>query len=241
MIDGTISVYFVIQSAFMNDQQRSLETIQDIKNMMERSSRFISLSGWSGIAAGGCALSGAWFGQRALSYATQSGFGDNRSPPVSGYRDQNVLREAISYTSLIGQLIFIAVFTFIAAFVLAFLFTWIRSKKQKIPLFGSASYRLMLNVLIPMIAGGLFLVRVLQLGYWELIAPGCLIFYGLALVNGAKYTLGEVRYLGYAQLLLGIINLWFVGYGLYFWAVGFGIMHIIYGLLMWWKYERNNG
>jgi len=83
------------------------------------------------------------------------------------------------------------------------------------------------------------ILKMLELGYYELIAPCCLIFYGLALVNGSKYTLGEVKYLGYGQVVLGIMNLWLLGYGLYFWAAGFGILHIIYGTLMWWKYERN--
>ena len=224
----------------MNDQQRSLEQIQDIKKMMERSSRFISLSGWSGIAAGGCALAGAWFGHQALSASMKGGFRYNSYPSLSGQDSLNRVSEFTSYAMLMNQLIWIAFFTFIAAFILAFIFTWIRSKKQNIPLFGSASFRLMINVIIPMLAGGIFLIHALQLGYWELIAPGCLIFYGLALVNGSKFTLGEIRYLGYAQLVLGILNLWFVGYGLYFWAAGFGIMHIIYGLLMWWKYERNS-
>jgi uncharacterized membrane protein HdeD (DUF308 family) len=71
-----------------------------------------------------------------------------------------------------------------------------------------------------------------------LVAPGCLIFYGLGLINASKYTLDEIRYLGYLQIILGIINLWFVGYGLYFWAMGFGAMHILYGVYMWMKYER---
>lgn len=159
-------------------------------------------------------------------------------PPLSRLGEKDLLEGVSTYSTLIRQLIWIAVCTFIAAFILAFLFTWMRSKKQKILLFGSASFRLLTNVIIPMVAGGFFLIRALQLGYWEIIAPGCLIFYGLALVNGSKFTLGEVKYLGYAQIILGIINLWFVGYGLYFWAAGFGIMHIVYGFLMWWKYER---
>jgi hypothetical protein len=238
LLIGMFSIYFVFQSAFMNDQQRSLETIQDIKNMMERSSRFISLSGWSGIAAGGCALVGAWFGHQALSTGMNREAEYTVYPPLSRLGEKDLLEEVSTYSTLIRQLIWIAVCTFIAAFILAFLFTWMRSKKQKIPLFGSASFRLLTNVIIPMVAGGFFLMRALQLGYWEIIAPGCLIFYGLALVNGSKYTLGEVKYLGYVQIILGIINLWFVGYGLYFWAAGFGIMHIVYGFLMWWKYER---
>ena len=50
----------------MTDQQQSLDELQHIKRMMERSSRFISLSGFSGIAAGFCALVGAWFAHKKL-------------------------------------------------------------------------------------------------------------------------------------------------------------------------------
>ena len=107
-------------------------------------------------------------------------------------------------------------------------------------MWGSATLRLFWNTAIPLMIGAIFLLRLMQLGEFELIAPGCLLFYGLALVNASKYTLGEVRYLGYGQLALGIMSLWYVGYGLYFWAMGFGILHIIYGVLMWYKYERNN-
>jgi hypothetical protein len=71
-----------------------------------------------------------------------------------------------------------------------------------------------------------------------LIAPTCLLFYGLALINASRYTLGEIRYLGCCELILGIISLWVPGYGLIFWAAGFGVLHIIYGIIMWWKYER---
>jgi hypothetical protein len=78
----------------------------------------------------------------------------------------------------------------------------------------------------------------MELKQYDLIPAASLIFYGLALINGSKYTLGEVRYLGFAQLITGFIALWFVGSGLYFWAFGFGILHIIYGVAMWWKYER---
>ena len=96
----------------------------------------------------------------------------------------------------------------------------------------------MWNTAIPLGVGGIFVFAMLQHGYYNLIAPACLIFYGLALVNGSKYTLGEIRYLGYFELMLGIVNLWATGYGLYFWALGFGVMHIIYGAIMWYRYDR---
>ncbi|MFZ1783568.1 MAG: hypothetical protein WAU23_00055 [Ferruginibacter sp.] len=225
--------YFVFQSAFyMDKQQQPLEDLQHIKKMMERSSRFISLSGLSGIAAGVCALAGAWFANQVIV--------ENGGP--SGYRDV-VSRtfQAESLRDFMGHRLFqIAGFTFVAALFLAFLFTYLRSKKDKIPMWGATAQRLMINVAIPMAVGGIYLYKLMQFGNYGLIAPGCLIFYGLALVNAGKYTLGEVRYLGYCQLLLGIINCWFVGYGLYFWAMGFGVLHIIYGGLMWYRYEKSS-
>lgn len=212
-------------------EQQPLQDLQHIKKMMERSSRFISLSGLSGIAAGVCALVGAWFANNVIV--------ENGGP--SGYRDL-VARsyEFISVENFMGHRLFkIATITFCAAFLSAFIFTWLRSRKNNTPMWGYTSRRLLINVAVPMLAGAIYLFKQMEFGNFGLIAPGCLIFYGLALVNASKYTLGEVRYLGYSQILLGIINCWFVGYGLYFWAAGFGVLHIIYGSVMWYKYERN--
>jgi hypothetical protein len=210
----------------MNEQQQSLEDLQHIKKMMERSSRFISLSGLSGISAGLCALIGAWVAH----------------PYVFGQKDfltsaSNLYINDISIV-IFNKLFWIAAITFIAAFVSAFVFTWLKSKKDGTPIWDNTAKRLLINVSIPVAVGGLFLFRMLHYGTFGLVAPGCLIFYGLGLINASKYTLDEIRYLGYVQIMLGIINLWFVGYGLYFWAMGFGIMHVAYGVYMWMKYER---
>ncbi len=215
----------------MDHQNQSLQDLQHIKNMMERSSRFISLSGLSGIAAGICAMVGAW-----LAYSKISLYNYEHDTAFNQDRGTYIFRDGANL--LTTQLVTIALLTFVAAFVSSFFFTYLRSKRSGIPLWGSTSIRLFWNTIIPLAVGGLFLFKLLQLEQYALIAPGCLIFYGLALVNASKYTLGEIRYLGYGQLLLGIMNLWMVGYGLYFWVFGFGILHIIYGLLMWFKYER---
>jgi hypothetical protein len=199
----------------MDNQHPPLQTIQDIKRMMERSSRFISLSGWSGISAGICALGGAYVANVRLS------------------QPYPILRMEVE-----EFLFWVAAITFVAAFVSAFFFTWLRSRKNGTPMWDRTVQRLTWNTVVPLGVGAIFLFRSMQLYHFELIAPGCLIFYGLALVNASKYTLGEIRYLGYGQLVLGIINLWFINDGLYFWAAGFGILHIIYGIVMWWRYER---
>lgn len=231
-----LSCYFAFQSAFMNiSNQEHQQDLQHIKQMMERSSRFISLSGLSGIAAGLCALVGAYFANNVI---TQSYNNTLRKVDSDLY---NVATQGkLSVRDFMGNSLFqIAIVTFIAAFAFSFLFTYLRSKKTNTKLWGTTSKRLFINVMIPLLAGGIYILKLIEAETFGLIAPGCLIFYGLALVNASKFTLGEVRYLGYLQILLGIINLWFVGYGIYFWAIGFGILHIIYGVFMWNKYERN--
>lgn len=211
----------------MSSEQQSLEDLQHIKRMMERSSRFISLSGFSGISAGLCALIGAWFAHAKIACWVK---GDCT---IDGLIDRGGIQ-------LLNDLMWIATLTFVAAFISAFFFTYLRSKKNNIPMWGTTTIRLFWNTTIPLAVGAIFLIKLMQLNAFEMVAPGCLIFYGLALVNASKYTLGEIRYLGYGQIALGIMNLWNVGYGLYFWAMGFGVLHIVYGILMWYKYERDN-
>lgn len=212
----------------MTQQEQSLETLQDIKRMMERSSRFISLSGLSGISAGVCALVGAW-----LAYDYVFGFKD--------FRMHNSAEDyqAVTTSSILdNKLFYIALGTFVAALLSALFFTWIKSKKEGVTIWGKSALRVIINVSVPLLVGGIFLLRLIDFGTFGLVASGCLIFYGLALINASKYTLDDVRYLGYMQVLTGIVGLWFVGYGLYFWAFGFGILHIVYGASMWWKYDR---
>jgi len=206
--------------------QAGIDTLKDIKRIMERSSRFISLSGLSGVAAGICALVGAWFANQWLDsyYNTYNDRGGFAGP---------------DFQQLKLKLLILAFAVLAAAWVTAFYFTWRKAKHDKVPVWDHTSKRLTINMLIPLVAGGAFILAMLQYDEWRFVAPASLIFYGIALVNASKYTLSDVRYLGLLQIILGLINTQFIGYGLYFWAIGFGVLHIIYGLVMWWKYEKN--
>ena len=216
----------------MNESEKLSSELRDIKQMMERSSRFISLSGLSGISAGIFALIGAWLSADVIER--------NRSA-VHHLKRTIENADSILYGDFIHSRLFqIAIITFIAALVSAFLFTYRRSKKTNVPIWGTTAKRLTINVIVPMITGGFFLFALIKNGVYGFVAPGCLIFYGLGVLNASKYTLPETRYLGYGEILLGIINLFFLGQGLYFWAAGFGVLHIFYGVFMWWKYEMNN-
>jgi hypothetical protein len=209
----------------MNDSIKPFEALQDIKNMMERSSRFISLSGWSGISAGLCALAGVWLTKTIMA----------KQVNAISY-DMNTITDN---TVLYRQLAYVAVGVFAAAFVSAFFFTRLKAKKNHLSIWDVTAKRLLLNTLLPITAGAFFIAALLYHNALMLVAPAMLVFYGLALVNGSKYTLGEVRYLGYACIVLGLVNAFIPAYGLWFLAAGFGVLHIIYGTIMLWKYEKN--
>jgi hypothetical protein len=208
----------------MTSQNQHVETLQDIRRMMQRSSRFISLSGLSGIAAGVWALVGAWFAYDMIGEY----YNRYNSEGYSG----------VSFSHLKWSLVVLAMIVLILAVVSAFYFTWRRTRRDGVKIWDRTSKNLTLNMLIPLVTGGVMILSILSYDEWKFVAPLCLVFYGLALVNASKYTLKEIRYLGICEIILGLVNTQFIGYGLYFWAVGFGVLHIIYGFIMWWTNER---
>lgn len=206
--------------------QKPEQTLQDIRQMMERSSRFISLSGLSGVAAGSFALLGTWLAYKIL---------DNY---YGGYNSRGFF-SGDDFSQLKLKLVGLAAAVFIVAFAASFYFTWRRAKRQGVSLWGPVSKRLFWNMSLPLIAGAGFILAMLRYDDWRYVSSASLIFYGLALINASKYTLTDIRYLGYCEIILGLVNMFYIGSGLYFWAAGFGVLHIVYGIIMWNKYERN--
>lgn len=200
-----------------------LKDLSEIKHLMNKSSRFMSLSGLSGILAGIYALTGAFFVNRII----------NNIKEASNTFESFV----ISYNSVI-TLILIAFGVLFLSIITAIYLSWRKAKKHNESLWDATSKRLLINFMIPLITGGVFIIFLVEKEMFSLVAPLTLAFYGLALVNASKYTLGYIRYLGLTIITLGLISLWFLGYGLLFWALGFGVCHIIYGALMYLKYDR---
>lgn len=203
------------------DQEKYIEDLKEIKDIMNRSSRFISLSGLSGVSAGIFALIGAYFAYETV-YYNQDYF---------EYR-----RAIINYTS-VKNLLIIGSLTLTGALGSGIFFTYLKTKKHKQKLWDFQSKRLVLNLLLPLGVGGILCLILLYQNYINILAPMSLIFYGLALVNASKYTLGEIRSLGLVQIVLGLFGTAFVGYGMLLWAIGFGVLHIVYGIVMHLKYK----
>lgn len=212
----------------MNQQQNQLEQLAEIRAMMERSTRFISLSGLSGVGAGLAALLGAFVFLAYFDFNLD--FSDNIQLIVN-WRGQ--LKPEF-LTLLFGD----AVGVLILALGSGWYFTQRRAKKLGTKVVNSVSIRLVINLMIPLIVGGLFCLILMYHGIIYMVAPATLIFYGLALINGSKYTFEDIRYLGIAEILVGLLSAVFVGYGFYFWVIGFGILHIIYGIVMYLKFEK---
>lgn len=207
-----------------SDEINSIDALKDIKRIMEQSTRFLSLSGWSGIWAGTIAIIGGVIAYHLFNVYYQE-------------YDLRGAFSAASYTVLLNNLLLLAFIVVIMALAGAYLFTRRKIRKQGLTLWNQASKRMLLNIAIPMLAGGILILGFLQNDDWKYIAPVCLIFYGLALINGSKYTHNDIRYLGVFELLLGCICIFLPGLGLYFWIMGFGVLHIVYGVVMWRKYD----
>lgn len=209
-----------------NQSANSLQDIKNIRNIMERSSRFISLSGLSGVAAGICALAGAFIANDIL----KTYYGSYNSAGIFSGDD---------FSRLKIKLTLLGIVVFAVAFIASFYLTWRKAKEMGQPIWNFTSKRLAWNMILPLATGAAFILGMLKYDAWMFVSPASLIFYGLALVNASKYTLTDIRYLGYCEIFTGLVNMFFIGYGLWFWAIGFGLLHIIYGIFMWWKYERS--
>jgi hypothetical protein len=190
---------------------------------MERSVKFISLSGLSGVIAGIYALLGAGY-VYYLVYYPYSPF---------GFRFYYA-----NETQIIIQLLVIALIVLILSISTGYWFSLQKAKKLGMTIWNRASKQLMIDLLIPLITGGLFILILLSRGYYGVAAPACLVFYGLALINASRNTYSEVRYLGFTEIVLGLISAFIPGYGLIFWALGFGVMHVIYGGVMHFRYDK---
>ena len=209
----------------MNATEDQLKALGEMRDLMNRSSRFLSLSGLSGICAGIFALIGAtaaWFylySDAVIDYLPQT------------RTMLSVNRFYLFFFADAGIVLFLSL-------IAGWYFSNRRAKKAGLRLFDETALRLLANLFIPLVAGGLFCLALLYYNVIGLIAPATLIFYGLALLNASKYTVNDIRYLGICQIVLGLIATMFIYHGLIFWAIGFGVMHIVYGIVLYYKYER---
>jgi uncharacterized membrane protein YidH (DUF202 family) len=204
----------------MKEEQDYIRDLAEIRSMMERSSKFLSLSGLAGVLAGIYALTGV--------YIAYSVFNFNPNQVINGSSD----------SSSLSVVLFIAMAVLLLAIGTAIFLSRKKAQKRNKKVWNAPSKRMIATMAVPLSAGGIFILLLLSKGLIGLIAPSTLLFYGLALYSASQFTFGDLKFLGVIQMGLGLMGTWFVEYGLLLWALGFGVIHIIYGIYMHLKYER---
>ncbi len=216
----------------MENEKQQLEALKDIRKMMQESSKFLSLSGLSGVFAGIYALVGAYLGYVEISKATTYNELYRGAYNTQEYND--------TYSVLKFKIVFICAAVLFLSLLTAFILTAKKAKKNNEKLFDRTSKKVLWNMMVPLAAGGFFCFILLYHGkdYFLLISPAMLLFYGMALINSSKFVMHDIKILGYLEIILGLTACLFLGYGILFWALGFGVLHIIYGIYMWFKFDR---
>jgi predicted lysophospholipase L1 biosynthesis ABC-type transport system permease subunit len=195
--------------------------IRAIRSLMERSTRFLSLSGLSGILAGICALIGAGFVYVLLPW-------DKLADADLKYSGNLRMR-----LFLIGSAVLIlSIGTCIGL-------TKRNSKRKGLAVWNRSSQLLVKNATLPLFTGGCFALLLLVRGQFAMISPVCLCFYGLALVSASQFTYSDVKWLGLFEIGLGLLAILLPVLGLVWWALGFGVLHLVFGTIIHLKYDRS--
>lgn len=217
----------------MSQYSEQLKELTHIRSMMEKSTRFVSLSGMTGIAIGLIALAVASI---VFIIAKTAPF---ESPEifwnfVAGFSGEGTTNSArIALYALAG-------FALVSSIITGYVFTLKKTKENNVKLWTKTFRLMLINIAIPLAAGGVFCLILINLGLPQMVAGSMLVFYGLALINGAKYTLQDVNSLGLIEIVLGLFTLWLNKYGIEMWAIGFGVLHIIYGAKIYFT-QKDNG
>lgn len=221
------TLHFKVLLVFnMDSKLQYFEDLKSIKKIMEESSRFLSLSGLSGLFAGLTALLGAT--AACIIIFKTNIFTDNEYFKNLSVQETDTLKIQLAIDAFLVLLIAVGMSAF---------FSYRKARKQNLKIWTPVSKRLLTNLLVPLVSGGIFIFILFSESQWQLIVPSMLIFYGLALVNAGKFTYSEVFYLGIFEIITGLCSAFFPVYAIFFWSFGFGILHIAYGLFMYRKYE----
>ena len=203
-------------------------TLAEIRSIMQRSTRFIALSGLSGVATGVIALAGAGvmyyklvadYNTTDVAYAFQ----------MAGSQGAELFR----------FLLLLSLVLIVVALIAAVYFTTRSARRQAQPVWDNSARRLVVNLAIPLLAGGIFCLLLFYHEAISLIMPAMLVFYGMAMLHASKYSRDELRNLGISEVAFGLVAGFWPGNALLFWTIGFGLFPIIYGIMMYNRYERN--
>jgi hypothetical protein len=93
------------------------------------------------------------------------------------------------------------------------------------------------NLTPPLLVGGLLTVAMTQMGAATLLPGVWLLLYGTGVVTGGAFSVRVVPLMGLAFMLVGAAALFApAAWGNLFMAGGFGLLHIVFGIVIWRKH-----
>lgn len=213
----------------MTESREHLQTLTEIRGLMERSTKFLSLSGLSGVSAGLIAMGGALVAYFRLRKGWFTVFDSGHYQLLTPMSQRELMKFLFIDASAVLALALLA----------AWYFTSRKARRQGLSFWTSASRRMLWALAVPLLAAGIFCLGLVYHQLLWLVCPTMLTFYGLTLLNASRYTYRDLEYLGLCEVALGLLSLFLTGYSLLAWTIGFGVLHVVYGTVMWLKYDRS--
>lgn len=211
-------------------KEEQLNNLQDIKNLMESSSRFTSLSGLSGVSAGIVAIIG--------SLVVSNSLGIGIFEKAQGIMDYTTSSTPSGDGKTLQFLIITALAVFTFAAISALFFAGRKARSNDAKLMGSSGRKFIFNHSLFLLTGALFSVILINYGIYFLVVPVLLMFFGMGLISASKFSFNVIRNLGIAEIALGLTLAMMPVYALLFFVIGFGVMNIIFGLIVHFNYDK---
>lgn len=196
-----------------------LEDISQIKNLMAESSKFLVFTtGLSGFFSGLFAILGMIY-----IYVLADGDVNDIEQLTVNYRS----------TVAVVLIIILALSTLVTV-----IFTRRNAKSQGQNPWNPIAKKMVFNFYTVGVLGAVYLLILFFQEKYDTIVELMLVFYGMALLNGSKYTFDQVKLLAYIQIALGLACSFFDSYDFWFWVAGFGLVNLIYGGIMYFGYGK---
>jgi len=209
------------------EHQKHLENLSELKSILSKNTRFLSFSGLSGVIAGITALAGEYlfYNLYLATFSSSSNYADVR----------NLADMKLFYSALLIALSIIGI-SVIVGVILA---------RKKIRMQGSTVNRdllknTLIHILVPILVGGAICFVASFTDHFIYIPAFLLIFYGLGLFNGSRFSFDDLKIVGLVFMGLGLITYAYPNLSMWTWGLGFGVGHILYGLRVYFVHDRKS-
>jgi len=188
---------------------RAMDNLRYIREAMERSSSFTAVPGWGGVLIGATALIAAALAEWMESIDRLAGLRGGRGwMLVWGWE--------LPLALMIGGVAMKR-----------------KARAANVKLLTGPGRKFVLSLAPPLVAGALISVALVRIGSFDVLPGVWLLLYGVGVVAGGAFSVRVVPVMGMFFMGLGTLTLFAPpAFGRLMMAVGFGVVHIVFGLII---------